>query len=294
MFEKIAVALDGSELAEVAIPHGEELASRLGSELILFHVCNPGNRQYHHMHQLYLEKMGDTVRKQLRKSRARAGEVKVSAEALVGEPVETICDYIEKGDIGLMIMAASGASGLKLWMLGSVADKVFRTCASPAMLVREELPKGKGKRINRILVPLDGSEASKIAVPYAEELALKLKASITLFQMAERVLPFVPMAPQVEADFTKLNVTEKKRARDNVVSIEKELRGKGIPVTHSVTSGDDPATAIIEVGKQVGADLVVMSTRGQSPITRWVLGSTAEKVLRQGELPLILVRRKAS
>ncbi len=195
-----------------------------------------------------------------------------------------------ENEIDLIAISTHGRGGISRWALGSVADKVFRTCGSPAMLVRGELPEGKKKLISRILVPLDGSEASTLALPYAEELALKLKVSVTIFQMAQRVHPFVAMDAQVTADFIKMGSAERKWARGNVLKTEKELRAKGIPVTHKVVVGEDAATAIIETSKEVGADLIVMSTRGQSPITSWVLGSTAEKVLRQGDVPIILVR----
>ncbi len=135
MFEKILLPLDGSELAEIALPYGEELAGRLGSEVILFHVCKPEHQQYCHMQQLYLEGMAEIVRRQIRKGRPK-GEVKLELEVLLGDPVETICNYVEKNNIGLMILACSGASGLKRWMVGSVTDKVFRTVKIPAMVIR--------------------------------------------------------------------------------------------------------------------------------------------------------------
>lgn len=291
MFKKILLPLDGSELAEVVLPYGEELASRLDSELILFHVCNPEHQQYHHMHCMYLSGMGDVMRCRMRRARAKGGATEVKWECLIGQPVETICDYIEKNDIGLMVMAASGASGLKLAMMGSVADKVFRTVKIPAMLVRARAAEGKKRLINRILVPLDGSEASRVALPVAGELALKLKASVTLFQMAQRILPSVPMRADQVAELAKVQAAEKERARTNLLNVEKGLRQKGIAVTHQVVSGDDPATAIMEAGRQANADLVIMSTRGHAPLGRWVLGSTADKTLRQGNLPLILVRQ---
>ena len=294
MFEKILLPLDGSELAEVVLPYGEELATRLGSEVILFHVCRPENKQFCHMNQVYLDGMAEAVRRRMMKRRAKSREVKVKSEVLLGEPVETICDYVEKNDIGLMIMGASGASGFKLWRLGSITDKVFRTVPIPAMLIRAQKAKGRKKLFNRILLPLDGSDASKAALPVAEELATKLKASVTLFRMARRTYIYGQYGegePMATIDYTKLDAVEEKLARDYLINTEKELRQKDIAVTHNVVFATDPANEIIELGKRVNADLVVMSTRGRSPIGRWVFGSTAEKVLRQGEIPLILVRR---
>ena len=300
MFERILLPLDGSELAEMTLPYGEWLARRLGSEVILFHACSPENKDLCHMHQVYLNSTAEKVQQQMRKGRTKGGQVKMRAEILLGEPIETIGDYVEKNDIGLMIMAASGTSGLKLWRLGSVAERVFRTVNIPTMLIRAPREEYKRKLINRILVPLDGSDASKIALPFAEELAIKLKASITLFQMAQRIYSYyvgymgADMGSAMAIDYNKLDRAEERRIQAELLKVEKELRQKGIAVTHNMVSGTDPAHEIIETEKKVGADLVVMSTHGRSPIRRWVFGSVAEKVLREGEIPLLLVRQATS
>ncbi len=299
MFEKILLPLDGSELAEVTLPYGVELASRLGSEVILFHVCSPEHKEFYRMHKMYLDDAADRVRHEIMRSRPKGGEVKVKSETLLGEPVETICDYVTKNNIGLMVMASSGASGIQMWRLGSVTDKVFRTVSIPAMVIRAGTSRrGEGKRrlINRILLPLDGSDASKLALPVAEELALWLKARITLFQMAHRVFPLYD-ASGLEAgygvNYARLDAAAENSARTYLIGVEKDLRQTGIAVTHSVAVGTDPANEIIELGKKVDADLVVMSTHGRSPVRRWVFGSVAEKVLREGDIPLLLVRQVA-
>ena len=78
-------------------------------------------------------------------------------------------------------------------------------------------------------------------------------------------------------DYTKLSEDEEKRVRAEMIALEKELREKGLTVTHSVTSGFDAADEIIEVGKKIGADLVVMSTHGRSGLRRWVLAALLKK-----------------
>jgi nucleotide-binding universal stress UspA family protein len=127
-----------------------------------------------------------------------------------------------------------------------------------------------------------------------EELAAKLKAEITLFQMARILIPYAEdMTGTIFINYTKLSEDEEKLIRAEMIVLEKELREKGLTVTQSVTSGFDAADEIIEVGKKVGADLVVMSTHGRSGLGRWVIGSVAEKVLRHGEIPLLLVNARA-
>jgi nucleotide-binding universal stress UspA family protein len=65
-------------------------------------------------------------------------------------------------------------------------------------------------------------------------------------------------------------------------------------VDHRITSGIDAAKEIAQTSKEVGADLIVMSTHGRSGFDRWMMGSVAEKVLRYGEIPLLLVNARAT
>ncbi|MEE8618810.1 MAG: universal stress protein [Dehalococcoidales bacterium] len=294
MFERILFPLDGSQLAEAAIPYGAELAARLGSELILFHVCAKEHQPFKNMHQLYLREIVNGLERYMEKRFPRCEDWAVRSETIVGEAADAICEYAEKNDIRLIVMAAHGGSGLKYWAVGSVADKVVRAIDIPMLLIRVKEGRtieGKKRLINRVLLPLDGSDTSEIAVPYAGELAERLKASITLYQMAEeRFFPsdFDGSAPLAT---NPVLAAEEKRVRAYLTGIERILRQKGIPVTHRVTQGVDAAAEILEQGEKTKADLVVMASRGRSKIVRWVFGSVAHKILFEGDSPLLLVRK---
>ncbi len=296
MFERILLPLDGSVLAEKALPYGEEFGRRLSSEVILFHVCSPENRQYERMHKIYLDTVAESLVRNMREGQQKDAKVNVTAKIEEGRHSQNICRFVEKHDIGLIIMTSSGASGLKVGkMLGSVTDHVCRMMPIPVMLITPQgvqRIEGKKRLINRILIPLAGSGLSNLALPVGEELAAKLKVPITLFQMAHVIYPYGG-EPAPFVDYEKMTKDDEKKVRAEMTEMEKELRGKGLTVTHSVTSGTDAAHEIIEVGKRVDADLVVMSTHGRSGLDRWVFGSVAGKVLRYGEIPLLLVHARA-
>jgi len=289
MFERILLLLDGSELSERSVPYAEELAGRLGSEVTLFHTCRAEEQQFHHMHQIYIDNMTHLVQREINKRWSRSG-VRVQGEALIGEPVKAVCDYVKDKDIGLVVMVTHDGLGFS----------VIRAVSVPILLIRAKaVPQVKGRKrlINRILLPLDGSEAGKIALPFAEELAVKLKARVTLFRMTRSSYAYAGMegmAPSVGVDFSRIDRTEERRIRAYLANVAEELRTKDIPVTHNTVLGTDPAYEIIELGKKVKADLVVMSTHGRSSLARWVLGSVAERVLHEGDLPLLLVRQAGS
>jgi len=66
------------------------------------------------------------------------------------------------------------------------------------------------------------------------------------------------------------------------------LKKKGLKVAAKVKIGMQVAAEIIDLAKESGADLIVMCTHGRSGITRWVLGSIAQKVLTRAETPILL------
>jgi nucleotide-binding universal stress UspA family protein len=147
--------------------------------------------------------------------------------------------------------------------------------------------------INRMMIPLDGSELSKLALPIGEELAAKLNIGVTLFQMANIIRLYSDVSgTSAYIDYTKVNEDEKNRAISEMTVLEKDLKEDGLNVTNIVTSGTDAANEIIELCKKIGIDLVVMSTHGRSGLGRWVFGNVAEKVLRHGETPLLLVHAR--
>lgn len=299
MFKRILLPLDGSELAEITLPYGEELARRLGSEIVLLHVDGPKHQpEYEHIHQVYLDRLAETVRANIRPTQPKGKEVKVTTKVESGEPPESICRLVDKNNVDLIIMTAVSASGLKIGkMLGSVTDQVCRTVPIPVMLIRPQTAQktaGKEQLINRMLLSLDGSDLSKLALPVGEELATKLKVGITLFQMATQVRIYDDgTGGSAYIDYTKINEDEKKRVTAEMIALEQALKKKGLDVTHVVTSGLNAAEDIIATAKKADADLMVMSTHGRSGVGRFIFGSVAEKILRHGETPLLLVNARA-
>jgi len=80
MFEKILLPLDGSELSEIIIPYGEELASKFGSELILYHARAQGYDELEHVHQAYLDRLAETIEQNIMKSGSRRAKIKIKIQ----------------------------------------------------------------------------------------------------------------------------------------------------------------------------------------------------------------------
>jgi len=299
MFERILVPLDGSEISETAIQYAEELAKAFGSEIVLYNAHLEDHRHEEHMHRVYLEGLAASVQESVNRGGGTATAVKVTTMVEAGEPAANICNLVDTNKFDLIVMTAVSAAGLKVGkMLGSAADHVCRTVPIPVLLVRPRnvnRTDGGERLINRLLIPVDGSALSNLALPVGEELAAKLKASVTLFQMARMIRVYDDgVAFSSYVNYTEFDEAEKARVSAEMSALEDTLKGRGLKASSIVTSGLDAAGEIIEVGKKVGADLVVMSTHGRSGPSRWVLGNVAERVLRHGETPLLLVHARAS
>lgn len=132
---------------------------------------------------------------------------------------------------------------------------------------------------NRILVPLDGSELARAIVSHVEAMAVDHEAEVILLQ----VLPATGVLPKTAAK-------ERQEAEDYLMEVEQGLLDKGINARHTIRHGSDVAAEIVDYAEVNKIDLIAMSTHGHSGVSRWVLGSIAEKVVRGTTKPILLIR----
>lgn len=288
MYEKILVPLDGSEIAEVALPYAEELAGRLGSEITLISVSHSAEEQDQQMFQFYIQKTVESVRERAERA------IEVDSAILVGNPAEEIVDYADSGNIDLIVMATHGHSGIRRWALGSVADKVLRATGRPVVLVRAKNAHPymhKKDILSKMLVPLDGSKESEMVFPYIEELVSKLGGEIIFFQvLALAYHVHISGDAAVQVPYTEKEMEPlKMSAQSYLKKMGSKLKERGIPTKYEVRVGA-AGYEIIKLADEINADLVAMLTHGRSGIGRWVFGSVAERVVRSGNTPVLLVR----
>lgn len=296
MYEKIMTPLDGSQIAEVALPYAEELAGRLGSEVTLLNVNEQSDESYQHMHEFYMEKIADTVKNGSESYAKASGSkvpIRVNKVIINGHPAEKIVEYADKENISLIVMSTHGRSGIRHWTIGSVAEKVLRATNKPVALIRAKGAKPAVREkslLTRMLVPLDGSKEAETSIPYAEELAFKLKAEIVLLQVLATGYQAMTELGGTYIVYSESQMESFKRyALTYLNPIAGRLRNKGIKTNVELKLGD-AAEEIIRFADEGKFDAVMMSTHGRSGFSRWVFGSVAEKLIHQGNTPLILVR----
>ncbi|MEW6143290.1 MAG: universal stress protein [Chloroflexota bacterium] len=290
MFEKILVPLDGSELSEQALPVAEELVGRLGSRIAVLQVSESTESGLYHMQELYINQIAQRVTNLVKKYRA---DVQVEPVIIIGSAADEIIKYVDRNNIGLVVMGTHGRSGITRWAVGSVASKVVRGTKTPVLMIRTKgaKPSEKKRLLSKVLVPLDGSEVGEAALPFITELALKLEMEVVLFQVVALAYhvyssgEIVSQVPYTEQEMEPI----KKSVKSYLDKVAEKLTAKGLKVSTEIKTGA-AAESIIKAAEDLGVDLVAMSTHGRSGVSRWVFGSVAARVLQQGTTPLLLVR----
>lgn len=293
MYEKLMVPLDGSNAAEKVLPYAEEMAAKFDSEVALVSVAQPMPVETDPLFRAYLHTIREKLRAELSYWGARTG-TRINVEVLVGRPAEQLMAYAAEKNVSLVVMASRGKIGGGPWRLGNIAAKVLRATVKPVLLVRAEAPLEALQQkslIQRILVPLDGSETAEQIIPYAESMAKSLRGKLLLFQAVE------PMRathnPEASVISKRTVATENNRrkasAEQYIDRVAKRLRGRGYPVSKHVAVGS-PAEQILDFAEVNPVDVIAMTTHGRSGISRWVLGSVTDKVLHAGDTPVLVVR----
>lgn len=193
----------------------------------------------------------------------------------------------------LVVIGASGASGVRRLFLGSNAVTVVRSAPTSVLVAREERAGGP------VVVSTDFSEAAEPAVRMAFDEARLRRATLVLHHSVEVLSPEVDLAvPGVTPSAVPFEATpvEEMRAaaRRRLGALAGSLKqdaGPQLPVEIAVDVGP-PAPVIVALAERIGADLVVVGTDDRKGIDRLLLGSVAEVVVREAPCSVLVSRAR--
>lgn len=302
----ILVPLDGSTLAESVLPYARLLARTIDARLHLLRVITGVRHEHVPLDDPTLraeagvppgatERDSSPAWEALRQfaenylaeqaEQLRAAGLYVTFEVRVGAPAETIVEVAAECQARMIAMATHGYSGLARLALGSVADAVLHAAAAPILLVRGNAPLPKhASALKRIVVPLDGSELARQALPTAIELAEFARAEVVVVQaITPSIEDYLGAASPVAELRDNLRAQVLHEYEQHVVG------GQPAAVTAAVLVGH-AAEAIAEEVDWRRADLIVMATHGYSGMRRWIHSSVADQLLHATTTPLLLVR----
>jgi nucleotide-binding universal stress UspA family protein len=152
----------------------------------------------------------------------------------------------------------------------------------------------------KILVPLDGSELAECVLPHVESIAKGCGVQEIVFLRAVEPLHWIvgpAYTPGSTDDKSVYNVqdrqhiyAESKSAAENYLTqLADRTKYDGISVQTQVVFGP-AAVSIVDYAKDNATDLIIIATHGRSGISRWVMGSVADRVLRSAHVPVLMVR----
>jgi nucleotide-binding universal stress UspA family protein len=193
VFDRILVPLDRSALAECVLPHAIALARAFNSQLILLHVLSVSDKpdRLRAVDPLEWQLRRAEAESYLQAVCARLQEAGGPCEAHVndGNAAEQIVNFAHDHDVGLVLMASHGQSGLSGWNVSSVVQKVIMRTRVSLMIVRAYETAQTDSftlRYQRILVPLDTSTRAECVLPLAVVLARIPETQILLTHVVQR------------------------------------------------------------------------------------------------------------
>ena len=297
MFDRILVPLDRSPLAECVLPHAIALARCLDAQLILLHVLSLPDQQDR-------LRAVDSLEWQLRRAEAesylqgvceRMKEAGVSCETRVndGDAAGQIVDFARDNDVGLVLIASHGQSGLSAWNLSSVAQKVIERVSTSLMIVRAHRPVQADIAIlhyQRVLAPLDSSARAECVFPLAAALTRVPDTQVLLAHVVHR--PQMPRRTPPSREDSEL--------ADRLVGRNFNEAGQYLEVVRSqlpptaietrLQIGDNVARSLHELVGQEHIDLVLLSAHGYSGQMVWPYGSVVANFIAYGSSPLLIFR----
>ncbi len=299
-FASIMVPLDGSPLAERALPLGLDLAERARARLrlVLVHQTPPPpvDKAAARLAVRIDLAVRRAEREYLRTTQARlagtATKGRVRGVTVTGPVGQALADYVSELGVDLVVMATHGRGGFERAWLGSVADRLVRTLEIPVLLVRagtepgsEAVPGGP------VLVPLDGSPRAEEALGPALALARLWDAEIQLIQVVRPVMlatdPALPLPSAYDEVGTAIG---RDIAQDYLDDVAERVRAAGVRATANAVLGWGAVDTLLGLAVPDRVGVLALATHGHGGLRRAALGSVADKLVRGASIPVLVCR----
>ncbi len=328
MFNRILVPLDGSTLAERAIPHAEQFARIFGASIILLQVLEPTS--YHENPKavdplswqirkaeadVYMQGIAYRVRESLRIGDEQGSRVGYFIRE--GKTAENIVNFAHAEGIDLLVISSHGSGGLSRWNISSVTQKVINQIYLPVLIVRAyNQPETEVARIGyrRILLPIDSSRRAECALSSGialarGEMAAELvpetnnpsngstseaapSTQTKLILAAVIKPPEIPVPEPFPVEIGHLSEQLMQVSRQAVNNYLKEMKERlSVECDICVIENKSVSSAIQDLASQEEEiDLVVLCAHGYTGQTTWPYGSVARNYMEHGTKPVLVIQ----
>lgn len=281
LIDKILLANDFSKASKNTVATAIELAKTFEAEVVPIHVLPDdlvNEKVQSLLRETATEKLQETV------ERLTAEEVKTGDPILaIGSPHKEIPEAAVRVNANLILISSGETQQDDKFLLGTTAERIIQKSEKPVFVIKEGVP----LKVQHILCPIDFSATSKRALKNAITMAYRFKAELTILGVCEL---------QGSAWFTSpedRTLENDKRCLDHKAKFQKFLEGfqfAGLTYHQELRQGK-PAKEILATVSEKDIDLLVMGTAGKTGLSRWVIGSVTEKVVR--EVPCSFVTLKS-
>ncbi len=273
---------DFQEPSRRALLHGIKLAAALGAQLTLLHVIKtPADLAHEAPDSRSLRSLRTSVLLELGRLTRTAKERGVSAQPLLlyGDPIGCILETAVHHHTHIIVMGTEGRTGWDRLRIGSTAEGVVCKAPCPVLTVHGGLAGDVFRhpakvRLRRILLGTDFSRDADSALHVVRGLAPKLHATVRIVH-----------ASQASPDNGHADRTIAKQAG--------HLRSAGVEADGVCMPGDPVETILVQAAVYQ-ADLIAVGTRGQRGLSRIILGSVAEALIKRAGCPVLTARNPRS
>lgn len=313
MFQHILVPLDGSQRAEQALPVAVQLARASGATLTLLQVVNEvynapsSGLDASPLPLDLLEQDLAGARKYLESARLRAdlSGIVSDTRAILGSPATVIIEVVEAQSIDLLILSSHGYTGLKRWLLGSIAERVARHSPVPVLILRGEerwwqCQRADEPRAIHAFVPVDASTHALDALTPAAQLVSALSAP---GQGEVHLTQFIEEPEDIASPLARVLLHHEQRHLTTISQqLDKEWQAEFSPALRPVLNCSvslyrhvvEDIVRVAERGDEnededTSYDFIALTTRRPGGLRRWNMGGTVEQVLHAAHLPILLV-----
>jgi nucleotide-binding universal stress UspA family protein len=302
-FRKILNPVYFDETSPAALEYAQHFAQRNDGTIYLLHVVPTD--EFHLLRKVYRPEQGGGADVRWAEKVAREKLQELAQEHLGGiryelvtrlssDPATGILEAEKELGADLVVMATHGRTGIAHLILGSVAEKVVRESRCPIFTTHRGEGLSGVELFQKVLVPVDIAERSVVALTHARRIAEQFNGAVYPLHIV----------PTEESELLLRDVYQAREGeRANLVVAEKVARQKLEELAREQLSGvryetvlhvsGDPARTILEVEKDVGADLLVMATHGFTGLFHLLLGSLTEKMVREAACPVLSIRQSA-
>jgi len=292
--KSIMCATDFSDISNLSLTYGMELARDFGAKLYVCHVVDASSAV------MYGEAMIDITQQHQRmmhyaheQLEQLTGDYTVECEPLVvtGHVADEICRLAKEKAVDLLVCATHGRSGLKRLILGSVTERLMRILPCPLLITRllKRDPNFKKEfSLKRILVGCDFSPDSSLALLQGLSIAQEFQSELHLVNVVES-LKNQEFENHEEKSKDSLFQEMQDQLNQRLKDLVSDESCNWCTLNTAVLAGQ-PYEALTAYAEEHDIDLIVLGVRGRGLVEKLFVGSTTDRVVRRAPCPVIAVR----